>query len=355
MKKKLAVVLSLAMVMTMALTACGGNNGAASSKPAASNPATSNPAGSGAQQDGSIVTGGKDGGGTVTFATGGTSGTYYGFGGVLSSTIGSATSTTVNYISSNGSQDNIYMMSTGDANMGFVQSDVMAYAYSGTRLFEEDGADNSFSTVAALYMEQVQVVTLDPEIKSISDLRGKNVSVGAANSGVYFNAMDLLAAYDMTEDDINSTYQSFADSTDALVNGTIDAAFIVAGAPTAAVQELATGRSIYLVSLDQEHIDALTASSPYYTAYTIPASVYNTPEDVQTVAVGAVVIAKDDVPEADVYNFLYGIFENIPAISASHGKGAELDINFATSVTDVPYHAGAVAYFADKGITVPGK
>ena len=72
-------------------------------------------------------------------------------------------------------------------------------------------------------------------------------------------------------------------------------------------------------------------------------------------AVGAVVIANDDVSEDDVYNFLFGIFENIPAISASHGKGAELDMEFATSVTDVPYHPGAVAYFAEKGIEVPGK
>ena len=354
MKKKIALALSLIMLMSMALTSCGGGGGGSASSGGSSTSQAGSGAGSSAQE-GSIVTGGKDGGGTVTFATGGTGGTYYGFGGVLASTIGSATSTTVNYISSNGSQDNIYMMMVGDANMGFVQSDVMAYAYGGTRLFEADGAIDTFSTVAALYMEQVQIVTLDENIKSVDDLKGKNVSVGAANSGVYFNAMDILAAYGMTEDDIHSTYQNFADSTDALVNGTIDAAFVVAGAPTAAVQELATGRSVYLVGLDQEHIDALIENSPYYSPYTIKADVYGTPSDVETVAVGAVVIANDDVPEADIYNFLYGIFENIPAITASHGKGAELDIEFATSVTDIPYHAGAVAYFAEKGITVPGK
>lgn len=358
LKKKLALVLAMALSLSLALPGCG--NGTTSTPDSTSQSGTSDTGSAGdtsdtSQVEGSVVTGGREGGGTVTFATGGTSGTYYGFGGVLASTIGSATSTTVNYISSNGSQDNIYMMQDGDANMGFVQSDVMAYAYAGSRLFEQDGAIDTFSTVAALYMEQVQIVTLDPEITSVADLEGKNVSVGAANSGVYFNAMDILAAYGLTEDDINSTYQNFADSTDALVNGTIDAAFVVAGAPTAAVQELATGRDVYLVSLDQEHIDALIETSPYYSAYTIPADVYGTPEDVQTVAVGAVVIANDDVSEDDVYNFLFGIFENIPAISASHGKGAELDMEFATSVTDVPYHPGAVAYFAEKGIEVPGK
>ena len=70
-------------------------------------------------------------------------------------------------------------------------------------------------------------------------------------------------------------------------------------------------------------------------------------------AVGAVVIARNDVSEADVYNFLYGTFEDIANLS--HGKAAELDLDFAASVTAVPYHPGAVAYFADKGITVPGK
>ena len=74
-----------------------------------------------------------------------------------------------------------------------------------------------------------------------------------------------------------------------------------------------------------------------------------------TVAVGAVVIARDDVSDADVYNFLFGIFENVDSITAAHAKGAELDLDFAASYEAVPYHPGAVAYFADKGITVNGK
>ena len=142
----------------------------------------------------------------------------------------------------------------GDAQLGFVQSDVMAYAYNGTRLFEGAPVTN-ISTVASLYMEQVQIVTLDENIKSVADLKGKNVSIGAAGSGVYFNALDILGAYDLTEDDISPVYQSFADSADSLKDGKIDAAFIVAGAPTTAITDLATGKSVYLVSLDDEHID----------------------------------------------------------------------------------------------------
>ena len=69
-------------------------------------------------------------------------------------------------------------------------------------------------------------------------------------------------------------YQSFGDSADSLKDGKIDAAFIVAGAPTNAITDLAATGNVYLVSLDKDHIDSLLASSPFYSAYTIPAGTY---------------------------------------------------------------------------------
>ena len=292
----------------------------------------------------------------LTFTTGGDQGTYYGFGSVLAGQISDNTDTTVTAIVGKGSKANIEAMAAGDAQLGFVQSDVMAYAYNGTNLFAEAGKIDSFSTVAALYMEQVQIITLDPSIKTVADLKGKNVSIGDSGSGVYYNAIDVLGAYGLTEEDINPTYQGFGDSAEALKDGKIDAAFVVAGAPTTAVTELSSSKDTYLVSLDQEHIDALLAKSPYYSAYTIPAGTYSgMTEDVTTVAVGAVVIARDDVAEEDVYNFCAGVFDNIDAITAVHAKGGELNLDFATSVTSVPYHPGAAKYFAEQGITVPTK
>ena len=294
------------------------------------------------------------GGTRLIFTTGGAAGTYYGFGGVLAGKVGEKTSTKITAITSGGSKANIEAMQDGDAQLGFVQTDVGAYAYKGTRLFDEKVTD--FSTVANLYMEQVQIVTLDPTIRTVDDLKGKNVSVGAAGSGVYFNAVDVLGVYGLDIDkDIKPTYQSFGDSVEALQDGKIDAAFIVAGAPTTAVTSLAATRKVYLVGFDEEHILKLIATSPYYSMYTIKENVYGTDEDVTTVAVGAVVIARDDVSEADVYNFLYGIFENKDEITAAHAKGAELDLNFAASYTAVPYHKGAIKYFAEKGIKVSGK
>ena len=294
------------------------------------------------------------GGSRLIFTTGGAQGTYYGFGGVLAGKVGEKTSTTITAITSGGSKANIEAMQDGDAQLGFVQSDVGAYAFRGTRLFDERVTD--FSTVANLYMEQVQIVTLDPNIKTVADLKGKNVSVGAAGSGVYFNAVDVLKAYGLDIDkDIKPTYQSFGDSVEALQDGKIDAAFIVAGAPTTAVTSLAATKKVYLVSLDDEHIIKLLAESPYYSKNVISKNLYNTDDDVVTVAVGAVIIARDDVPEADVYNFLYAVFENIAEITAAHAKGAELNVGFAASYTAVPYHPGEVKYYSEKGMKVSGK
>ena len=114
-------------------------------------------------------------------------------------------------------------------------------------------------------------------------------------------------------------------------------------------------RQVYLVSIDDEHMDKLLASSPYYSAYTIAADVYGTPEDVQTVAVAAVVLVRDDVSDDAVYTFVSTIFDNIDAISEQHGKGAELSLEFASSMTSVPYHPGAAKYFAEKGFEVATK
>ncbi|MEF2699676.1 MAG: TAXI family TRAP transporter solute-binding subunit [Oscillospiraceae bacterium] len=210
--------------------------------------------------------------GALTFTTGGESGTYYAFGGVLASYVSSNTDYSVTAVTSGGSQANIEDMMSGNAQLGFVQSDVMSYAYNGERLFDQKV--EGFSVVAALYMEQVQIVTTNPDIKSVADLEGKNVSIGAAGSGVYFNAIDVLGAYGLTEESIKPVYQSFGDSAESLKDGKIDAAFIVAGAPTTAIVDLATAGNVYLVSLDETHTAQLLQSSPYYSEAVIAADTY---------------------------------------------------------------------------------
>ena len=319
MKKFFALI--LALVMSLSLVACGGGDG---------------------------------GSAKLRFVTGGESGTYYAFGSVIAQHATNNAGINVVGLVGNGSQANIEELQAGNADLAFCQSDVMAYAYEGTNIF--DAKVDCFSTVAALYTEQVQIVTVNPSIKTVADLKGKNVSIGAAGSGVFFNAVDILGAYGLdVEKDINPTYQSFGDSADALKDGKIDAAFIVAGAPTTAITDLATTKAVSLVSLDDEHIDKLLASSPYYTKCTIPADVYGLDADTTTVGVGAVILARDDVSEDAIYALCADIFDNAADLVSSHAKYGELSLEYAASITSVPYHAGAVKYFAEHNMTVAGK
>lgn len=320
MKKIVSLVLALTLALTLA--ACGGSGSASK----------------------------------MTMGTGGTAGTYYAFGGVLGQYIKNNAGIDVTAVSTDGSKANIQSIASGDYQLGLVQSDVMSYAWEGSRSFESDGKMDSFRVVAGLYAEAVQLITMDPSIQSVADLAGKSVSIGAPGSGVYFNAIDVLAAAGLTENDIKAQYQSFDDSTDALKDGKIDAAFIVAGAPTAAITELCTTNDAFLVPIDGDIAAKLMADCPFYTTYSIPAGTYAGQDaDVATVTVKATLIVSANASEDDVYNLTKAIFDHTDAIAAENGKGAELTLENATSGMTAPFHAGAAKYFAEKGITVETK
>ena len=307
MKRKLIAIL-LAALLVLALAACSGGDGGKTTNPTAA-PA---PAGE-----------------KLTMGTGGESGTYYAFGGVLA-----------NYIGQN-------------SDLATVQSDVSTYAYFGTNSFAENGAINDFRVLGALYAETVQIVTCDASLTSVADLKGKSVCVGDVGSGTYFNTVDVLAAYDMTLDDITPVYQSFGDSTESIKDGKIDAAFICAGAPTNAVVDLATSKSVYLISIDEEHMAKLLDACPWYASLTIPAGTYSGfDQDAVTITVKATLVAKASLSDDAAYKIVSTIFNNTEAIAGLHGKGAELSLSFATEGIAVPFHPGAARYFAEKGITV---
>ena len=317
MKKALALLLALCMIL--ALCACG-------------------------------ASGNKK----LTMGTGGEAGTYYAVGGVLGGYIGQKTDLNINVVASTGSAanltgivvDNIYDLAT-------VQSDVMTYAFNGTNSFADSGALDGFRVLGGLYAETVQIVTVDPSIKSIPDLAGKNVCVGDVGSGTYFNTVDILAAYGMTIDDIKPVYESFNSSTESLRDGKIDAAFTTAGAPTPSIVDLATTNTVNLISIDDEHLAKILDACPWYAAYTIPAGTYKGQDaDAVTVTVKATLVCRADLPDDVAYTIVSTIFDNTADIAALHAKGAELSLAFATEGIAVPFAAGAAKYYAEKGITV---
>ena len=338
MKKILSAVIAAAMVLSLA--ACGSSGSTTATTAAAAAPAAEAPASLG----------------KMTMGTGGTAGTYYAFGGVLGQYMKNKGGVDVTVVSTDGSKANIQGIDAGDYQLGTVQSDVMAYAWEGSKSFESDGAIDSFRVIGGLYAETVQLVTMDPNIKSVADLEGKAVSIGAPGSGVYFNAIDVLTAAGLSEDTIKPQYLSFADSAEGLKDGKIDAAFIVAGAPTPAITELTTTNDAYLVPIDGEIGEKVLASCPYYTSLAIPAGTYKgQDEDVVTVTVKATMIISADATEDQAYAVTAAIFDNIDDITAEHAKGAELSIENATSGMTAPFHAGAAKYFKEKGVDVETK
>ncbi len=314
MKKAISLFLLCALLLT--LTACGGAN-------------------------------------RMTMGTGGTSGTYYTFGSVIGQYIHNNAGIQIVVVSTDGSRANIESIDSGDYQLGMVQSDVMTYAWEGTRSFESTGKINSFRVVAGLYGEAVHLITLDPSIGSVEDLRGRVVSIGAPGSGVYFNAVDVLGAAGLGEGDITPQYLSHADSVDALKDGKIDAAFVVSGAPAPTVTELATTTGVCFVPIDGEVARKLMAECPFYTAYTIPAGTYPGQEEaVNTVTVKATLIVAADASQEDIYRLTKTIFENAQAIARENSKGAELSLENAVTGITIPFHPGAAQYFGEMGLQV---
>ena len=367
MKKKLFAIVALALIFALCLSACGGKQESIANEapaeeaaPEAAAPETTEAAEEpvaaeeeapaeepeAAADDFSGVTA------SLTMGTGGEQGTYYAFGGVLGTVIGQQSGISINVVSTGGSKDNLVSMDGGLYQLATVQSDVMAYAYGGTNTFADSGALTSFRVVGGLYAETVQIVTTNPELTSVSDLKGKSVCVGDVGSGTYYNTIDILNAYDMTIDDITPVYQSFGDSTESVKDGKIDAAVITAGAPTTAVTELSTSKQVYLISIDDEHMQKLLDSCPYYAPLTISADTYDMAEDAVTVTVKATLVCSADLDEDVVYAITKIIFDGKDDITAMHAKGEELDFAFATEGIAVPFHAGAAKYFAEQGITV---
>lgn len=287
------------------------------------------------------------------FGTGGTAGTYYSYGGVLAQYMKNYANVRVTAVSTGGSKVNIQSIQDGDFQLGFTQSDVMTYGWDGVRAFENDGPTHDFRVLGALYAETVQLITMDDDINTVADLKGKSVSIGQAGSGVYFNALDVLEGAGITLDQIKPQYQSFEDSKESLKDGKIDAAFIVAGAPTTAITELATTNGVKLINIDGELRDAIMEANPFYEPLQIPAGTYpDQDQPVETITVKATVIVSASADEDTVYNLTAAIFDHADEIAKENAKGNELSVENATSITTVPYHAGAARYYKEQGITV---
>ena len=287
-------------------------------------------------------------------ATGGTSGTYYPFGGAMAQVWNDGIEgMTVTAQATGASAENLRLIGKSEAEFAIVQNDVMDYAYQGIDLFEGEKVPN-LATIGTLYPEVVQIaVSKDSGIKSIADFKGKRISVGAAGSGVEFNAKQVLEGYGLTFNDIKKSNLSFKESADGIQNGTLDGCFIVAGVPNAALQELAFTAGLELIPVDTPTAKKIAGRYSFYTIETIPGGTYKgTDKDVQALAIKATLAVSAKLDEDTVYDMTKCLFENLDKLGASHAKGKEVSIAQAVTGVSVPFHPGAVRYFKEKGYDV---
>jgi hypothetical protein len=294
----------------------------------------------------------------LSLVTGGTAGVYFPLGGAMAEIWNARVSgVRVASQSSGASVANIQFLARGDAHLALVQNDVAFYAHNGREMFAEAGSNQprpvaGVRGIAMLYPETIQIVTLrGKRINGVEDLRGKRVVVGAAASGTEANARQILSVHDIFYREMRVDFLSFAAGIDQLRDGSVDAVFITAGIPTAAVTDIASSRDVLIVPVSNEALAALRARWPFYTRQTIPADTYRgVAAPVPTVAVMAMLVARADLPEDLIYNLTKALWENLDRMRAAHARGRDLDLAKALDGMPVPVHPGADRYYRERGV-----
>ena len=286
----------------------------------------------------------------LNIATGGTAGTYYPLGGALAELLNqNIKGMNASAQSTGASVANVNMLKDGSVDIAFIQNDIAYYAANGTEMFKDNKMEG-IRGIAALYPETIQfVTTADTGIKSINDLKGKKVAVGASGSGAEANARQILAAYGLTYDDINVQYLSFGEAADALKDGNVDVGVVVAGFPTAAIQDLAANKSAAIIPIDAEHADKLIKQYPYFTKISVPKGTYPGQEaDVDTVAVKCVIVTTDKLSDDLGEQIVKSIYEHLDRMKAAHAVGKYITKDTAMEGMSIKMNAGAEKYLKSK-------
>lgn len=304
-------------------------------------------------------------------ATGGTAGTYFPIGGLLANAISNppgsrpceaggscgAPGLVATALASNGSVANINGIAGGSIESGFSQSDVAYWAYTGTGVFDGKPAIEGLRTIANLYPESIHIVArADSGINGVADLKGKKVSLDEPGSGTLVDARLILAAYGLTEADIEPEYLKPNQAADLMRDGNMDAFFFVGGFPAGAIAELATSRAIKLVPIIGSEADAVVEEYGFFAVNTVPGGTYEgVADDVQTLAVGAQWVTGADQDEELIYQITKALWNDSSRalLDAGHAKGKEIRLETALDGVGVPLHPGAERFYREAGLDVP--
>lgn len=287
----------------------------------------------------------------INILTGGTSGVYYPIGVALSKVYGEGIAGARTQVqSTKASVENLNLLQQGKGEVALALGDSVKFAWEGNEEVGFKTPLNKLRGIAAVYPNYIQIAACgECGARTLADLKGASMSVGAAKSGTELNARAILAAAGMSYGDLGKVeYLPFAESVELMKNRQLDVTLQSAGLGVASLKDLATSQPINMVSIPVEVAEKLGAP---YIAATIPAGTYEgQTEDVPTVAVVNFLITHEDVSEETAYQMTKLMFENLPELVAAHAAAKAISLEGALNGMPVPLHPGAERFYREVGV-----
>src|SRR5436853_1422788 len=287
----------------------------------------------------------------INVLTGGTSGVYYPLGVAIGKIFSDRIPNVKTQVqATKASVENLVLLQQGRGELAFTLGDSLKAAWEGD---EEAGFKSKLGklrTIASIYPNYIQIVaTADSGVKTLSDLKGKSLSVGAPKSGTELNSRAILAAAGLSYKDLGKVeYLPFAESVDLMKNRQLNATLQSAGLGVASLKDLSTSSEISVVSVPKAIVDKI---GPPFVAATIPANTYTGQDkDVPTAAVINYLVTSAAVSDDLAYQMTRLIFESLPELVNAHAAGKEIKLEAAATGSPVPLHPGAVRYYTEKGL-----
>lgn len=324
--------------------------------------------------------------------TAATTGTYFQIGGVLASAItkppgsrdcdrgGSCGVPGLVAIAqaTQGSVQNVLAVGTNQLESALTQSDIAHWAYSGTSiaprrcgtskndetnrmmgstLLKSHGPLKNLRAIAGLYPEDVHVVVrAESPIRSLHDLKDKRVALGEPESGTLADARLVLEAAGLNECDVKAQYIRLSEAADGLIQGRIDALFLVGGYPVPAIMDIASTVPTRLVPISRDVAERLVRKFPFFATDSIPGGTYPSMDDgTATVGTTALWIVGAQVDERLVYAITKALWSDATKrlLEATHPVGKRIRLATAFDGIMVPLHPGALRFYREAGIKIP--
>lgn len=287
----------------------------------------------------------------INVVTGGTSGVYYPMGVAMAELFGEHIAGARTQVqATKASVENLNLLGAKKAELAFSIGDSVKYAWEGNAEAGFPRPLTDLRAIAAIYPNYIQIVAEgDAGIKTVADLKGKTLSVGAPASGTELNAREIFKAAGMSYDDLSKVeYLPYSESADLIKNRQLQATLQSSGLGVAFIKDLASTHKITIVGIPAETVEKIGAP---FMAATIPGGTYpGIDEDIPTAAVRNILVTREGVSDETVYQMTKLIFENLPKLQAAHAAAKGISLDHALDGLPIPLHPGAERYFREVGL-----